>query len=187
MAPRLGSAQTSPDAKFYSTLAGESTPDQVEHTGKAGQGVGAPFEDRCPGGILVGFDVWYGNLTYGPHTVVDGVCPIFQTATGIVRGKKHGSTRGEPTAVIQAKEGYAVATIEARGGDRLDGFKLVFWKINVFDASLDAEGSYESSWVGGNGGGRPLSVNSDGRPVVGIFGANGFEIDYLGLVCPRSR
>jgi hypothetical protein len=184
------SQQPSPDdpiqKRFYSTLATAAQNASTENTRKIGGGGGGKFIDLAPeGAILVGFDVWKGD--WAGHLIIRGVRPIFQTAHGRVPGKRHGVENGAPIRV-EAKEGYAVAAIEARGGDRLDGFQVLYWKIHPADINLDAEGSYKSEWVGGGGGhkGRhPLTSN--GNIVIGITGASGEDVDRLGLVYYERR
>jgi hypothetical protein len=171
------------DQQFYATLAaGARQSGNFEKTDNVGAATGGAFSETYPdGGILVGFDVWTGD--YGPNLVIRGIRPVFQTARGRVRGKGHGNTRGQPDAVIEAKEGYAVAALEARGADRLDGFKVLFWKILPFDVSLDADGSYQSDWVGGLGGAKGRhQLSSDGHPVIGISGGAEDQITRLGLI-----
>ena len=185
----FGQQPTSPaplskeDQHFYSTLAADARDAvSVQTTRNVGAMGGDAFDEVRPeGGILVGFDVWLAD--YGFNRVIGGLRAIFETANGRIRGDSHGTTLGKPNFVIEAKPGYAVVALEARGGDRLDGFKALFWKIHEFDVSMDAEGSYQSDWVGGQGGGKarhPLSSN--GSPVLGISGRSGTQIDRLGLI-----
>lgn len=177
--------QSTPDdpiqRRFYSALATAAQNVTTENTKKIGGGGGGRFFEVSPeGGILVGFDVWTGD--WSGHKIIRGIRPIFQTARGRVPGQRHGVANGNPVRV-EAKEGYAVAAIEARGGDRLDGFEILYWKIHPSDINLDAEGSYKSEWIGGGGGHRfrhPLTSN--GNPVIGIAGASGEDVDRLGLV-----
>ncbi|EDY19329.1 hypothetical protein CfE428DRAFT_3014 [Chthoniobacter flavus Ellin428] len=177
--------QTAPDdpiqKRFYSSLATAAQNATTEHTRKIGGGGGGRFFEVLPeGGLLVGFVVWTGE--WAGHHIIRGVRPIFQTSHGRITGQRHGVENGAPIRV-EAKEGYAVAAIEARGGDRLDGFEVLYWKIHPADINLDAEGSYKSEWIGGGGGhkGRhPLTSN--GNPVIGIAGASGEDMDRLGLI-----
>jgi hypothetical protein len=170
------------DLRFFSQLKEAAARTDLEKTKKSGGGGGGSFAEVLPdGGIVVGFDVWQGS--WAGHRIIRGVRPIFQTAIGRVRGKSHGNTPGKPSVTVEANEGYAVAALEAKGGERLDGFQVLFWKIRPTMMRLDADGAYKSEWIGGEGGGKakhPLS--SDGRPVLGISGASGADIDRLGLI-----
>lgn len=171
--------------RFYAALAEAAGKANTENTRKVGGKGGGDFIEVMPeGAILVGFEAWKGDY-YG-HLIIRGIRPIFQTAHGRVQGKRHGSDYGIPMRV-EAKEGYAVAAIEARGGDRLDGFQVLYWKIHPVDATLDAEGSYKSEWVGGGGGRKARHpLTSNGNAVIGISGASGDDVDRLGLVyCGR--
>lgn len=174
------------DREFYSTLATDAREVVPEQTRKVGAMGGDAFAEVYPdGGLLVGFDVWLGD--YGSHRIIGGIRPVFETAGGRARGQSHGTTNGNPDVVIEAKEGYAVAGLDARGGDRLDGFKVLFWKIHELDVSMDAEGSYQSAWVGGQGGSKPHPLSSNGQPVLGISGGSGVAVDRLGLIYARSQ
>ena len=139
------------------------------------------FEVRPEGAVLVGFEVWVGDYT--DHVIIRGLRGIFQTAHGRVTGTLHGKKTG-PSTTVEAKDGYAVAAIEARGGDRLDGMQVLFWRIRGVDVSLEAEGSYESRWIGGAGrqAKSPHPLTSNGNPVIGIAGASGDGVDRVGLV-----
>jgi hypothetical protein len=167
--------------RFYAALAAAAKSAVPEKTKRVGGPGGGSFIDVLEeGAILVGFEVWQGD--YSGHRIIRGIRPIFQTASGRVPGSLHGEEDGAPTKV-EAKEGYAVAAIEARGGDRLDGIQVLFWKIRPSGVSLEAEGSYKSDWIGGKGGGKALHpLSSNGNPVIGIFGASGNDVDRVGLV-----
>ena len=91
---------------------------------------------------------------------------------------------GSPTKVEAKDAHYAVAAIEARGGDRLDGIQVLFWRIRGVDISLDVEGSHtEQIWIGGGGGKKALHpLTSNGNPVIGISGASGDDVDRVGLI-----
>jgi len=171
--------------RFYAALAAAAKSAVPEKTKRVGGHGGGNFIDTLEdGAILVGFEIWQGD--YSGHRIIRGIRPIFQTASGRVPGGLHGHADGASTKV-EAKEGYAVAAIEARGGDRLDGIQVLFWKIRASDVSLEAEGSYKSDWIGGKGGGKALHpLSSNGNPVIGIAGASGDDVDRVGLVyCER--
>ena len=183
-APSTPAPLSNLDQHYYSTLAAAAERVETEKTRQVGAKTGGAFHETYPGGaILVGFEVWQGD--YSGHPIIHGLRPIFEIQTGRVRGKNHGSTHGQPTATIEAKPGYAVVPRSKHGaGDRLGRLPgAVFEDPPGFDIRLDAEGSYKSEWVGGHGGAKarhPLS--SDGRPVIGILGGSGDDIDRLGLL-----
>ena len=170
------------DKRFYETLARGAASTDLEKTKKSGGSGGGTFAEVCPqGGLLVGFEVWEGD--WAGHRIIRGLRPIFQTASGRVRGSSHGDTPGQPHKTAEAKDGYAVAALEIRGGDRLDGFQLLFWKIRPAMGRLDAEATYKSDWIGGEGGGKARNaLSSDGRAILGIYGASGADMDKLGLI-----
>jgi hypothetical protein len=173
------------EQRFYAALAEASRSAGSEKTKKVGGKGGGNFIDvQSEGAILVGFEIWQGD--YSGHRIIRGIRPIFQTANGRVSGAVHGVENGDSTKV-EAKDGYAVAAIEARGGDRLDSIQALFWKIRAADVSLEAEGAYKSDWIGGKGGSKSLHpLTSHGNPVIGISGASGDDVDRVGLVyCER--
>lgn len=165
--------------RFYAALAAAAEKADTKKVG--GQG-GSDFLDvPKEGGILVGFDVWLSDPSE-QHMIVRGIRAVFQTANGRVGGAMHGRENGNPIRV-EAKDGYAVAAIEARGSNRLDGLQVLFWKIHPFDVSLDADGAYKSEWIGGEAGKKALHpLSSNGNPVIGISGASGNAVDRVGLV-----
>jgi hypothetical protein len=148
-------------------------PPEIIKTERLGGGGGGAFDDMGPpGSLLVGF-----------HVVVNGVVniiePKFRTPNGIVAGSTHGSNGGTEIDVM-AKPGYAVGAIVVKPGDTVDGFRVVFMRVR--GKNLDPSDSYESQWMGGMGGGAETKLGGDGKPVIGIHGTSGTNIDSLGLV-----
>lgn len=169
-----------PEQRFYATLAAAGTGTNLGKTDTVGAPTGTDYGDTQPeGAVLVGLDLWKGN--FENNLVIRGVCPIFQTATGRVRGPKRGNCDGSPTTT-EAKPGFAVAGIEAKGGLRVDGLEIVFMRIHVSGIALDSSGSYKSEWVGGKGGGKPRRLVPNQKPIIGIFGGAGSELDRIGLL-----
>jgi hypothetical protein len=169
------------DERFYAALADAANTSDFVKTKKMGGLSGDKFVDVLPeGALLVGFEVWQGAPR--GRMIIRGIRPIFQTAKGRAPGTLHGKEDGELTRV-EAKDGYAVAAIEARGGARLDGLQVLFWKIHMFDVSLVPEGEYRSEWIGGKGGHPSLHpLGANGKPVIGISGASAEDVDSLGLI-----
>jgi hypothetical protein len=133
--------------------------------------------------MLVGFTVCRG--TVWSHDVVKAIQPIYLTP----EGRKDGRWRGRPIAEegrsvqepfrVEAHRGYAVGGIVARGSQRVNGFKVIFMRVRGDE--LDPADAYESQWLGGDGGGRELRLGN-GRPVVGVYGKAGADLDCLGLM-----
>ena len=168
-------------ARFYTTLADAAKSAVPHKTKRVGGGGGGKFIDLLEdGAILVGFDVWKGD--YAGNEIIRGIRPIFQTATGRFPGGLHGEKVGH-AITVEAKDGYALAAIDARAGDQLDSIRVLFWKIDFADVRLEAEGSYRSDWIGGRGGHKSLHpLTSNGNPVIGILGASGTGVDRMGLI-----
>jgi hypothetical protein len=156
-----------------------SVDDALSRTTFIGGISGDPFEDLPnPRSLLVGF-----NCTVVPRPggtpVVKSVQPIYFAGGRTVASKVYGHEEGD-TIAIEAKKGYAVAGIVAKGGDFVDGFKVIFMRIGK--QSLDTTTSYESDWVGGQGGNPEKVLGGDGEPVIGIYGISGSDLNRLGLI-----
>ncbi len=120
--------------------------------------------------------------------MVRSIQPKYLTPAGKVNGKAYG--RGASAKVqseflaefldLEAKEGYAVGAIVVKAGDRVDGFRVVFMRIK--GDRLDPNDKYESRWVGGRGGRAETLLGGDGKPVIGIHGRCGDDLDSIGLI-----
>ncbi len=131
--------------------------------------------------VLVGIEVYYGK--FGNNDVVHGVRPIFLDAQGREQlGSLHGKDTGRPLVRVKAKRGYAVGAISVRNALTIDGLSVTFMKLEK--GRLNPDQSYESDWLGGQGGGGPTRLESSGEPVIGVFGSqnNNSEINGLGLI-----
>ncbi len=142
-----------------------------------GKGGGKLLEVPSPHQTLTGFDVTYGEM--GASRVIRSVQAIYDQQGTQVRGKTYGSANPEHVRV-EAKPGYAIGAIIARGGYRVDGFRAVFMRIK--GDQLDPSESYESRWLGGRGGSADVKLGGDRRRVIGIAGRYGDDIDALGLM-----
>jgi hypothetical protein len=175
-APTAPSAQTQ---KFFSELAEIAKAKSYGVSEFEGNKGGNEFDDVSPdGGVLVGFDIWQGSDRV--KTGISGLCPIFETATGRVRGKQHGGNKGEKVT-IEAKPGYAVAGVEIKAADRVTGVSVYFMKYAPGNPTLSSEGAYNSNFVG-EPGKRSKKVFLSQKIVLGIHGASGWNLDRLGLL-----
>lgn len=155
----------------------------VVRTKRAGGKGGTDFEDICDGpGMLVGLRV--GKSNYVTSTIVGAVQGIYQVGSTVKRGKAFGAAQRDMTEVI-AKPGYAVGGLKHRSGDRIDSMKLVFMKIT--NTGLDPNDSYESDWFGGSGPPEEYSIDGGGKPIVGIHGGSGKDLEGFGLVALASK
>lgn len=141
---------------------------------------GSEFREVHQDGLLVGFEVASGR--YGPGIlVIRALRPIFRTPSGVKSGKFRGRPGSNPRRVtVVAKPGYAVGGVSVRTGDRLDALQVHFMQIEA--GRLNPDKTYSSSWLGGRDGGRARRLAGDGKPVVGIVGRCGLEMDAIGLV-----
>jgi hypothetical protein len=141
------------------------------------------FQDRAPkDGVLIGLQVGLGRFVQ--NDIVIAVRPIYRVGGREVRGKLHGTNLTRPLT-IRAKPGYAVAGITAKGGLRVDGFRITFVRVRN-DGTLDPTDSYPSAWIGGTGGGPETELGGDGTPVIGVVGkSNKMDCTGLGLILKR--
>ncbi len=79
-----------------------------------------------------------------------------------------------------AKPGYAIGAINTHTGLTVDGFEMVFMRID--GDKLDSTDSYQSPWLGDEKGGSPRNVSSDGKIPLGLQGRAGKEVYALGLI-----
>jgi hypothetical protein len=137
------------------------------------------FRDVGPAGsVLVGVQVTYIERFGGPK--VRSAQPIFRSGSGQNHylGKIHGEVVPPVTAFV-AKPGYAVGGLITHTGLTVDGFCLVFMKVD--GDRLDPGDTYNSPWIGDEKGGGPGQVSSKGEVVVGLQGRSGNEVFALGL------
>ncbi len=141
---------------------------------------GDPYEDLpSPRRLLVGLTVTISIFNGTPRVpVVGSIQPIYLGSARTTDSRVYGKAEGKMTT-IQAKKGYAVAGIVAKCGLVVDGFKVIF--MRVARTSLDTKHSYESDWIGGQGGDEKR-LGGDGRPVIGIYGKCGDHPNSLGLI-----
>lgn len=139
------------------------------------------FHDLAPeGGVLVGARVSYIMRFGGPK--ISSVQPIYRVGTKQVIGKRWGGLLGKETTAV-AKPGYAVGAINTHTGLTVDGFEMVFMKID--GERLDSSDSYNSDWLGDEKGGSPRDVSSEGKIPVGLQGRAGKEVYGLGLIVEK--
>ncbi len=136
---------------------GEST-DRV-----GGKGGGEFIDVPDPQRAVVGFEVTVDDL--GASRIIKSVQAIFETPQGRVMGQPFGNPSKENLR-MEAKPEYAVGAIEARGGDRVDGFRAIFMRRK--GTQLDPTDQYRSRWIGGRGGSADIKLGGDGRLVIGV-------------------
>jgi hypothetical protein len=154
---------------------------RARHTSRSQQmGTGKDTYEEVPeaGALLVGFELSYGR--FGDSRTIMTVCPLFRTPSGRVVGTTHGVPTPEVVRV-EARSGYAVGAVTIKAGLGVDGMSVTFMEIQ--EGGLDPQRAYESTWLGGSGGGAPTKLAGSGAPVVGIFGktAEGPHSTFNGL------
>lgn len=136
------------------------------------------FHDIAPkGGVLVGARVSYIMRFGGPK--ISSIQPVYRVGEKLVNGERHGGLLGKETTAI-AKPGYAVGTVKTHTGLTVDGFEMIFMRID--GDRLDSSDSYHSPWLGDENGGSPRNVSSEGKVPVGLQGRAGREVNALGLI-----
>jgi S1-C subfamily serine protease len=148
-----------------------------EPTEIRGGGGDPEFRDGAPdGAFLVGLEVGLGK--FFNNDVVKSIRPVYRVGEKEVLGEQYGTELGRVVKVV-AKPGYAVAAITLKTGLGIDGLSVTFRKVT--DGRFDANESYESEWVGGQGGGGPVKVGGDDTPAIGIAGRQNAAKDVNGL------
>jgi hypothetical protein len=141
------------------------------------------FRDVGPeGSVLVGVRVTYIERFGGPK--IRSVQPIFRSGKNYYAGKIHGQFV-PPFKTFVAKPGYAVGGLVTHTGLTVDGFGIVYMKVD--GDALDPTDSYKSAWIGDKEGGGPGEVFSNGALVVGLQGKSKEEVNGLGLTTLKER
>ena len=136
------------------------------------------FRDVGPAGsVLVGVRATYIERFGGPK--VRSLQPIYRSGKNHYHGRIYGEMVGPVTTVI-ARPGYAVGGLVTHTGLTLDGFGIVFMKVN--GDQLDIDDTYKSPWIGDRNGGGPGEVTTKGSVIVGIQGRSTREINGLSLI-----
>ncbi len=136
------------------------------------------FQDRPePPALLVGMTVTYDWINRGYRLF--SVTPIYLTDEGRAESQRYGLVMIERIRV-EAREGYAVGGLVGSARYSLDGFRLVFMRID--GDSLDPDDRYESRWIGIRGKGEETEIGCDGRKVVGLKGVAGHGLTTIGLI-----
>jgi hypothetical protein len=151
--------------------------------------LGGGFHDelsaRDPDAVLAGFRAVAGPSNAGHRNViVRGLQPVFRTSDGGLEDgpwRGGGGGRGRDVVSVVARDGYAVAGVTPAAGTRLDGFAVTFARLRP-DGTTDLRDTYDSDWVGGQGGDGPIPLGFDGRPILGMCGRSAVEVDSLALL-----
>ena len=139
------------------------------------------FRDLGPeGSVLVGVRVTYIERFGGPK--VRSVQPIYRSDKNHYAGLTYGEAVG-PVFTVVARPGYAVGGLVTHTGLTVDGFGIVFMKVD--GDRLDPNDTYNSPWIGDRQGGSPGEVMTRGGLVVGLQGRAKNEVNALGLTAKR--
>jgi len=157
----------------------------LRHTAIFGGRGGGRFRDH--GGAdarLVGLQTT--TINWAGHIIIRSVQPLYRIGGEIEKGAVHGLQNGRPISVL-AKPGYAVGGLLVRTGHRVDGFAIVFMRVDQ-DRLVPAD-SYVGPWQGGQGGGGHRLLGGAGLNIVGISGRKGCDVDAIGLIeqAPKGK
>lgn len=161
---RLPAPEEINQTPWYAKIAAAVKNNTVVETKMVGNGDNPAKDMPGTGAVLVGFEVGLGDFV--GNTIVKNVRPIYQTFQGRTDGEMLGGQH-DKTVRIEAKPGYAVASIRMQTGLGIDGFSVTFMEVQ--GTSLNPAKSYESEWVGGKAGlpGGSI-VSSDNALIVGV-------------------
>ncbi len=186
--PRLvtcyGTLPLSPDFPIWEELERFLKEDKPLRSDAIGGKGARPFE-HIPkeGGLLAGVELTTGQS--GGKVVIKSLRPIFFTRRGYVEGPVFGKGGGYRKALV-ARPGYVVAGMDVySAGQRVNAVTLRFHRLRP--DGLDLEGSYSDGW-GSNEVRKRTGLYEEGRPVIGIHGRCGDDIDALGVIFgPEQR
>lgn len=149
------------------------------------RGLGRPFRDLGPdNGILIGFEYTVGKTAEGAP-VIDSLTPFYIRSAGKARGTLRGTPKpGNPATVLEARPGFAVASIEAKGSGHLEAFRLTFMRYE--SGALDPAERYVTKWIGAETGEVSKLLRTDTRPIIGIYGKADTCIHEFGLLVRRE-
>lgn len=116
------------------------------------------------GSMLVGFQA--GLKRFFDSNTISALRPIYLTRGGEKMGNWLGPMPDNPIT-LKARTGYVLGGVNIRAGLFIDGLSVKFMKLNK--DRLMVTDSYDSEWVGGNGGG-PSTIGGQGYFFAGICG-----------------
>ena len=152
---------------------------QVKRSDTVGGQRGGPFEVTSEEpSVLIGFE-YTASRHYAGHFTIKAVRPIFRATSGESLGDWCGVPRGKARRVC-AQDGYAVAGIVAKYGNRVDGMRLIYMRVK--DGRLNPDDTYRSEWIGGRRGSPETLCAANGHPVIGIYGRKGADLGALGFL-----
>lgn len=141
---------------------------KAERTTEMGTDGKAVAQESPPnGGVLIGFDISYGEFVRTP--TISAIRPIYLSTRGKAFGQVFGRAEGN-VIHMEAKTGYAVGRIFWRDGPFAIGSITVTY-MKLTPTGLDPKDSYESACYGGGDGTRDGTYigGDDGEMIVGIY------------------
>ena len=147
----------------------------------AGKETSRAFHDIGPeNGILIGLEYTIGATGEGAK-IVESITPLYVRAAGKTHGTLRGTLKpGNPATVLEARPGFAVAAIEARGSSGIEAFRVTFMRYE--NGALDPAERYVTKWFGGESTEPIKRLRTDNRPIVGIYGKADTAISEFGLI-----
>lgn len=139
---------------------------KTEETERLGFGDIAYQDVPDDGSIMVGMDVSYATVFN--DRIIKSVRPIYQKPNGTRYG---GRVYGNSTQVgerLLAERGYAIGGVAIKAGAGIEGLQVTFMEIGP--ERLNPYKTYQSKWLGSEGGAEVKMFVNDGRPIVGIAG-----------------
>ena len=146
---------------------------------------GRTFHDLGPdNGVLIGLEYTIGTTAEGGKTI-DSFTPLYVRPAGKARGTLRGTPKpGNPATVLEARPGFAVAAIEARGSGGLEAFRVTFMRYE--NGALDPAERYLTKWFGSDSTEPAKLLRTDTRPIVGVYGKADAGIGEFGLIVRRE-
>lgn len=129
---------------------------------------GGTFEKTSQTGTpIIGFRITMAK--WARQSIVRRIDPIYARNTG-----------GPGPNEFMARDGYAVHSLMINGDDHVTAIKIRFTQLQ--NSGALAGDSYETDWIGQPTAAATSELSGKGKPVVGIFGRKGLNVDGLGLI-----
>jgi hypothetical protein len=87
-----------------------------------------------------------------------------------------------PIVEIRPRPGYVVTGLNVKAGTRIDVLAVQYARLKK--TGIDPKTSYWTRFYGGVNGGESKTAQSNGKPIVGLYGQHGGDIFKIGFVTP---
>jgi hypothetical protein len=133
---------------------------------------GQPFTAvQTAGDIVIGFKYSLVDGQGPEDRVIHDLRPMYPAADG---GFSVGNN------IVLANDGYVVGGLVVDADQSVNGFQIIFMRLR--GGKIDSSDTYTSEWCGTPAGNHQQTLTGNGRPVIGIYGQQGTNLNAVGLV-----